>query len=126
LVRLRRAGERVWSTGRLDPRRRLRLPRHLRRYPRGDSICSAAQAAHLDRRLRAQATCDALARDENASTSTRSGAAHPREAARHRTVSWHVRFAGRAVLASVRFGSRPTSATIARCNRVLAGVRRQP
>jgi hypothetical protein len=49
----------------------------------------------------------------------------PPNPARHRSVSWHVRFAGRAVLLSVRFGSRPTSQAVARCNRVLAGVRRQ-
>jgi hypothetical protein len=49
----------------------------------------------------------------------------PPNPARHRTVSWHVRFAGRAVVLSVRFGSRPTSAAVARCNRVLAGVRRR-
>jgi hypothetical protein len=50
----------------------------------------------------------------------------PRDAARRRAVAWHVRFAGRAVLVSVHFGSRPTSAALARCNRALAGVRREP
>jgi hypothetical protein len=49
----------------------------------------------------------------------------PPNPARYRTIAWHVRFAGRAVLLSVRFGSRPTSAAVARCNRVLAGVRHQ-
>jgi hypothetical protein len=48
----------------------------------------------------------------------------PRRATAKRVVSWHVRFAGRAVFLTVRFGSAPTRQTRSLANAKLMGVYR--
>jgi hypothetical protein len=50
----------------------------------------------------------------------------PRNPLRQNGWWWRVRFRGRAVVLSVRFGSKPDAATVARADRVLAAVAHQP
>ena len=42
---------------------------------------------------------------------------------KRQTISWHVRFAGRALRLRVNFGSRPTAAQVALVDQILAGIR---
>lgn len=49
----------------------------------------------------------------------------PRNLLRENGRWWRVRFAGRAVVLSVRFGSQPDAAAVARADRVLAVVARE-
>jgi hypothetical protein len=48
----------------------------------------------------------------------------PANPTRRTAISWHVRFAGRALRLKVNFGSAPTTAQVVLVDRILAGLRR--